>query len=297
MPTAQVNGISICYDELGEGPALLLIMGIGCQLIHWRDEFRQMLVDHGFRVIRMDNRDMGLSTHLTQQRAPTLAQMAARRTVGLPIEAPYRLEDMAQDAVGLLDVLGIDQALVVGASMGGMIGQTLAIENPERVRGLVSIMSHTGERRFLVGRPNAIKVMLEGRPPRTPEEAGERVVRIMDALASPAYPTDPDRYREMAAIAFERDSDPRGFGRQLAAILSSGSRAQGLEKLTVPTLVIHGKEDPLIPVAAGRRTAKLIPDAQLWEVDGMGHDLPAQLWPVIADRISEFARRESCGVA
>jgi pimeloyl-ACP methyl ester carboxylesterase len=290
MSIIQAHGISICYDQVGRGPPLLLIMGIGCQLIHWREDFRQMLVEKGFTVIRMDNRDMGLTTHMDGQRPPTVAQMAARRAMGLSIEAPYRLEDMAADAVGLLDALGHERAVVVGASMGGMIAQTMAIHYPERVSGLVSIMSHTGERRFLVGRPNAIKAMLEGAPPRSPEAAGERVVRIMDVLASPAYPTDPASYLKIGAEAYARDPDPRGFGRQLAAILASGSRAKALPSVTAPTLVIHGAEDPLIPAAAGRRVAKLIPGAQLWEVEGMGHDLPEQLWPALTERIGTFAK-------
>jgi pimeloyl-ACP methyl ester carboxylesterase len=290
MPTVNANGIDICYDTRGEGVPVLLIMGIGCQLIHWRDDFCDLLAAQGCCVIRMDNRDMGHSTHMDGQRPPTVAQMAARRSVGLPIEAPYLLEDMAQDAVGLLDALGIPQAVVVGASMGGMIAQTMAIHHPQRVAGMVSIMSHTGERRFLVGKVSAIKVMLEGGPPRSPEEAGERVIRIMDVLASPAYPTDPASYREMGAAAYARDSDPRGFGRQLAAILASGSRAKQLPDITAPTLVIHGEADPLIPISAGRRLASLIPHAELWEVAGMGHDMPAQIWPDLTQRIGALAQ-------
>jgi len=297
MPMVQANGIDICFDTLGEGPPLLLLMGIGCQLIHWREDFRTMLVEEGFQVIRMDNRDSGLSTHMDGQRPPTLRQMAARRTVGLSIDAPYRLEDMAEDVVGLLDALQIDRCLVVGASMGGMIGQTLAIAHPERVAGLVSIMSHTGERRFLVGRPAAIRTMLEGGPPQSAEDAGERVIRIMSVLGSPDYPTEADSYRDMGARAYARDPDPRGFGRQLAAILASGSRAARLPEVTAPTLVIHGKADPLIPATAGRRIAKLIPDADLWEIDGMGHDLPRQLWPELAERIGAFARDTAQGSA
>jgi len=290
MDTVQANGISICYDTLGEGPALLLLMGIGCQLIHWREDFCRLLADQGFTVIRMDNRDMGLTTHMDGQRPPSLAQMAVRRSVGLPIEVPYRLEDMAADSVGLLEALGHEHALVVGASMGGMIAQTMAIHHSSRVSGLVSIMSHTGERRFLTGRPSAIQAMLQGGAPRSEEEAAERVVRVMAVLGSPAHPTDPESYRQMGRAAFRRDPDPRGFGRQLAAILASGSRARLLPQITAPTLVIHGAEDPLIPPAAGRRTAKLIPGAQLWEVEGMGHDLPLQLWPAMAERIGAFAR-------
>ncbi len=297
MPTVQANRISICYDLAGTGTPLLLIMGIGCQLIHWRDDFRQMLVGEGFRVIRMDNRDSGLTTHMDGQQPPSLSQMAARRAVGLSIAAPYRLEDMAQDAVGLLDALDIDRAVVVGASMGGMIGQTMAIEHPERVAGLVSIMSHTGERRFFGGRPAAIRTLLVGGPPRSEAEAAERVVRIMGVLASPDYPTDPSAYREMGARAYARDPDPRGFGRQLAAILASGSRARGLAEVTAPTLVIHGAEDPLVPLAAGRRIAKLIPGAALWEVPGMGHDLPLQLWAELTERIGAFVRGTEQGSA
>ena len=290
MPTVRANGIDICYDVRGSGVPVLLIMGIGCQLIHWRDDFCDLLAAQGCCVIRMDNRDMGLTTHMDGQRPPTLAQMAPRRAAGLPIAAPYLLQDMAMDACGLLTALDHERAVVVGASMGGMIGQTMAIDQPDRVAGLVSIMSHTGERRFLVGRPGAIKSLIGGGAPRSEDEAAERVVHIMAALGSPAYPTDESAYREIGRLAYRRDSDPRGFGRQLAAILASGSRAKQLPSITAPTLVIHGVEDQLIPVTAGRRTAKLIPGSELWEVEGMGHDMPAQLWPALTDRIGAFIR-------
>lgn len=297
MPAVASNGIRIFYEEMGVGEPIVLIMGIGCQLIHWRDAFCQMLVDQGYRVIRMDNRDAGLSTHMHGERFPSIKTMATRRAAGLRIDAPYRLEDMAQDTVGLLDALGIDQATVVGASMGGMIAQTLAIHNPDRVRSLVSIMAHTGERRFLLGRPDAIRVLLSGAPPRTPEEAGERTARIMAALGSPGFPTDPAEYHSFGAKAFQRSHDPPAFGRQLAAILASGHRVAGLAKLQVPTLVIHGQADPLISRSAGRRMARLIPDADLWAVPGMGHDLPEQLWPEVTARIATFARDRARSVA
>ena len=284
----ESNGIQICYDELGSGPPLILIMGIGCQLIHWREDLRQHFVDQGFRVIRFDNRDSGESTHFRDQRAPSVASMSARRAAGLSIQAPYSLSDMANDVVGLMDARGIEKAIIMGASMGGMIAQIMTARYPKRVQALISVMSHTGERRFLVGRPEAMKVMLNGKVPTTPEEAGERVETIMNVLAGSEYPSPAEDYHDMGRRAFLRSNDPPAFGRQLAAILASGDRAAELRTITVPTLVIHGTHDPLIPVTAGRRTAALIKGASLWEVPKMGHNIPKQLWPQFVDKIVRF---------
>ncbi|MAY82247.1 MAG: alpha/beta hydrolase [Deltaproteobacteria bacterium] len=290
MKTVEANGIQICYDELGAGPPLILIMGIGCQLIHWREDLRQHFVDQGFRVIRFDNRDSGESTHFRDLRAPSIASMSARRAAGLPIEAPYLLSDMAADVIGLMDALNIDKATIMGASMGGMIAQTMAARYPDRVQAMISVMSHTGERRFLIGRPEAMKVMLNAKAPTTPEEAGVRVETIMNVLAGSEYPSPAEDYHDMGRRAFLRSNDPPAFGRQLAAILASGDRAAEIRKIGVPTLVIHGTHDPLIPVTAGRRTAALIKNAELWEVPKMGHNIPKQLWPQFVQRIDQFLR-------
>jgi pimeloyl-ACP methyl ester carboxylesterase len=197
---------------------------------------------------------------------------------------------MADDVVGLMDALNIGKATIMGASMGGMIAQTVAARYPERVQALISIMSHTGERRFLVGRPEAMKVMLNAKAATTPEEAGVRVETIMRVLAGSAYPSPAADYREMGSRAFLRSNDPPAFGRQLAAILASGDRASEVRKIAAPTLVIHGTHDPLIPVAAGRRTAELIRGAELWEVQEMGHNIAKQLWPQFTERIFRFLR-------
>ncbi len=289
MPTASVNGIDICYDTRGSGPALLLVMGLGSQLIHWREDFCDLLADRGFRVIRFDNRDTGLSTHMHGASPPSVRQMGLRRILGLPIDAPYQLEDMADDAAALLDHLDIERASVVGASMGGMIAQTLTIRHPERVARLVSIMSHTGNRRFLIGKPAAMRALL-GPSASTADEAEERLVTVMRAIGSPAYPTDEHLLREVAREGYERSHDPAGFGRQMAAILASGSRAAALREIEQRSLVIHGTADPLVIPAGGRATAAAIPQAELEEIDGMGHDLPRPLWGRLTTRIADFCR-------
>jgi pimeloyl-ACP methyl ester carboxylesterase len=286
----RANGIDIEIERIGEGgEPLVLVMGIGAQLVLWPDDFCEYLASRGFDVIRMDNRDVGRSTHLSHLPVPDPRMTLARAAFGLPIAAPYTLLDMARDVTGVLDALGLEKAHVVGASMGGMIVQTLAIAQPERVLSLTSIMSTTGDRRYMLGsQPNAFAALL-GAVPRTREEAGERMVRTFTAIGSRTYPVDVDYARDLGARAFDRGSNPAGFARQMAAICAAGSRRAALQKLRVPTLVVHGSQDPLLHVAAGRATARLVPNAHLLELGDMGHDLPKPLRRTIADAIRSLA--------
>jgi pimeloyl-ACP methyl ester carboxylesterase len=291
---ARVNGIEIAYERLGDpsGQPLLLVMGLGMQLIHWDLELCQMLVDRGFHVIRFDNRDVGHSTKID---APV--PDARRAMIGLRVDAPYLLTDMAADAVGLLDHLGIEAAHVVGASMGGMIAQTIAIEHPERVLSLTSIMSTTGERK--VGRPKfRVWGVLMRRAPRDEQGFIDHFVRVFRMIGSRTYPFDEERIRSEAAATYLRDHSAAGTGRQLAAILASGDRTARLRSVHVPTTVIHGRDDPLVPFRGGRATAEAIPDARLIAIPGMGHDLPREIWPQVVEAIAETAARAApAGVA
>ena len=294
MPRARIStGIELDYEDQGAGPPVLLVMGIGAQWIHWPDAFVDALVARGLRVLRYDNRDVGHSTSLDHLGRPPhagwlLLRGLVRRGRGVP--SPYRLDDMATDGVALLDALGLPGAHVVGASMGGMIAQAMTLAHPTRVRSLVSIMSGPGRRRDL-GRPKALLALLSGPAPRTPEEAGERLVRLFRVVGSPGFPLEEEGLRALGRRAFERDGGPNrdGFARQMAAIVTSGTRRHLLPTITAPTLVLHGEDDPLIPVRAGRATAALIPGARLRTFPGMGHDLPRALWPALADAIAEHA--------
>jgi len=292
--TARANGIEIVYETIGDAsnPPLLLVMGLGMQLIHWDLELCELLAQRGFYVIRFDNRDSGRSTQIDAP-VPDIR----RAMIGLKIDAPYLLEDLADDACGLLDHLGIDAAHVVGVSMGGMIAQTLAIRRPERVLSLTSIMSTTGERR--VGRPKLrVWGMLMRNAPREKQAYIERFVQIFRLIGSKGFPTDDERIRELAAATYERGHEAAGTGRQLAAILASGDRTAELRAVKVPTTVIHGRDDPLIPFRGGRATAAAIPGARLIAIPGMGHDLPRELWPQIVDAVVETAGRAApAGVA
>jgi pimeloyl-ACP methyl ester carboxylesterase len=284
---AKANGIEIAYETIGDPsePPLLLVMGLGMQLIHWQTELCERLAERGFRVIRFDNRDAGHSTKIRAP-VPNLVRMMA----GLKVDAPYLLDDMAEDAFGLLDHLDVRAVHLVGASMGGMIAQAMAIRRPERVRSLVSIMATTGERR--AGRPKLrVWSLLMRRAPRDRDAYVEYFVRTFKVIGSKGYPPEEDRLRELAAATYERAHNPAGVGRQLAAILASGDRTERLRELRVPTTVIHGTRDPLVPFRGGRATAAAIPGARLLSIPGMGHDLPRQVWPQIVDAIAENAAR------
>jgi pimeloyl-ACP methyl ester carboxylesterase len=284
---APVNGLELAYETIGDtsDPPLLLVMGLGMQLIHWDRELCELLADRGFYVIRFDNRDAGLSTKIDAPVPPIM-----RAFVGLRIDAPYRLHDMAEDAFGLLDHLGIERGHVMAVSMGGMIAQEMAIRNPERVLSLATIMSTTGERR--VGRPKLRAWgMLFRQAPEEKDAYVNYFVRIFKVIGSPDYPMDEQRTRELAAETFERNHRPAGTGRQLGAIMASGDRTKLLRQVRVPTVVIHGTDDPLVPFRGGVATARAIPDAELVAIPGMGHDLPREVWPKIVDAVVKNSER------
>ena len=285
---AKVGEIELCYETFGEPgrPPLLLVMGLGTQMIAWRDEFCEQLVDRGFHVIRFDNRDIGRSTHLRDVRPPTPLELLRRDTR----RAAYTLEDMADDAAGLLDHLGLDAAHVVGASMGGMIAQTVAGRHPDRVLSLTSIMSATGNRWKGQPAPRVYPFLLS-RPPRSPQRAEERAVKLFRVVGSPGFERDEDDLRALVRQSYERGKgDVAGTGRQLAAILASGDRTQALGNIQAPTLVIHGTADKLVRPSGGKATASAIANARLELIDGMGHDLPRGVWPRLVDLIAEHAQ-------
>ena len=282
------DDVEVAYETFGDAtdPPLLLVMGLATQMIGWPDELCRALADRGHFVIRFDNRDIGLSTHLD---AAGPADVPAIFSGDLS-SASYTLSDMARDAAGLLDALGVDSAHVVGASMGGMIAQTLAIEHPDRVRSLISIMSTTGDRTVGGATQEALGVLLAP-PATTRDEAIERTVTTYRVIGSPAFALDEAALRERAGLSYDRAYDPAGVSRQLAAIWASGDRTPRLADVAAPTLVIHGEQDPLVMVSGGHATAKAIPGAELVVIDGMGHDLPRDLWPELVDRISAHVAR------
>jgi pimeloyl-ACP methyl ester carboxylesterase len=284
---APVNGIEIAYEELGDpdGEPLVLIMGLATQMIFWDVEFCELLGERGYRVIRFDNRDIGHSTKIDAAGVPGSGPMLLG--YGRPA---YRLADMAADTVGLLDHLGIERAHVVGASMGGMIAQQVAIDHPQRALSLCSIMSATGNRRYRLPRWQAFATLLS-RPAATREDYVEQAVKTFKIIGSPAYPMDEPRFRELVGLAYDRGHQPAGVARQLHAINCSGNRARRLRSLDLPALVVHGSADPLVRPAAGRETAASLRGARLWLIEGMGHDLPVVLHERFADEIDANARR------
>jgi pimeloyl-ACP methyl ester carboxylesterase len=284
MPTAPVNGIELWYETIGDPDdvPLLLVSGLGSQGITWADDFCRAFVREGFYVIRFDNRDVGLSTKIDSPDLDLMGELA-KAFSGEPVAAPYRLSDMAADAVGLLDHLAIDSAHIVGASMGGMIVQTIAIEHPARVRTMTSIMSTTGERDVGHPTPEAGATLLRPRAT-SREEYIESYVDTWRILAGPVHFTD-ERFRTRAGIVYDRCYFPIGTARQLIGVIASGSRADQLRELRVPTLVIHGVIDPLVGISGGRRTAELVPGAEMVAFDDMGHDVPPGLFPQIVDAI------------
>ena len=288
MPDVQANGVQLCYETLGDpaGPPLLLVSGLGAQLVDWPLEFCEQLAGRGFFVLRFDNRDAGRSTSSSQWGLPDLRGIIA----GDPSTVPYLLADLADDAAGLLDALGVRRAHVAGASMGGMIAQQLTIDHPERVASLCSIMSTTGDRS--VGRATPAAAAVLGGPP-----APDRDTAVATAIAtariigSPGFPAPEDELRRRAEVKYDRAHRPLGTLRQYAAIIASPDRTPGLRGVTAPTVVIHGADDPLITVSGGTATAAAVPGAELVVIDGMGHDLPRALWPRIVDAIAANAQR------
>ena len=287
---AKANGIDLCYDTFGdsEAPPLLLIMGLAAQMIAWDDEFCAQLAARGYRVIRFDNRDIGLSTRFDAAGVPNVSAAFLAAAQGKPIEAPYLLRDMAGDAIGLMDALGITAAHVVGASMGGAIGQTLAILHPARLLTLTSIMATSGAPGLPPPTPAAVAMLLKPTPT---DQAGyfESYVQTWNVLRAGHFPLDEARDLTRAGQNFARGLNPAGVARQLAAILASGSRKQALSGVKVPTLVIHGDADPLVPLACGLDTHQSVPGAKLLVIKGMGHALPISMWPQIIDAISAHA--------
>jgi pimeloyl-ACP methyl ester carboxylesterase len=287
MASVQSNGITIEYEDEGSGEPLLLVMGLGGQLTDWPRELVDLLLGRGFRVIRFDNRDSGLSTEIDAP-PPTVGRLAAATLLRRHLDAAYVLGDMAADAVGLLDALGIGRAHVVGVSMGGMIAQTIAIDHPERVRSLTSIMSTTGNR--WVGQPKLSLIRLMARRPVPDrEDAVEAGLDMFERICGPTF--DRDAFRELARASIERSWRPAGTARQTAAIMASPDRTPELRRLDVPTLVIHGLLDPLIKRSGGIATAKAIPGSRLVMFNDMAHDLPRTRWDEIADEVAQNAAR------
>ncbi len=287
----QANGIELAYEEFGEpdNPVILLIMGLGTQMIAWPEEFCLGLAARGYRVIRFDNRDIGLSQKMDGGRVPHMLKMAAYSRFNLPLDVPYRLQDMAQDAIGLLDALDIDSAHIVGASMGGMIAQLMAGHFPFRVLSLTSIMSSSGRRSLPGAKRNVALHMLRRPSTADPDVLREHAMRTWRLIGSPAYQPSDAALRERLSQSYQRSHYPAGHARHMAAIMASGDRIKVLKKVVAPTLVIHGKADPLVPVAGGIDTARLVRGARLELFDGMGHDLPPPLLPRFVDLISEHA--------
>jgi pimeloyl-ACP methyl ester carboxylesterase len=285
---ARVGGLDLAYETFGNAgdPPVLLVMGLATQMIGWPDDFCAGLAERGHFVVRFDNRDIGLSTHLDSAGAADVVAVLG----GDASSVPYGLADLADDTVGLLDALGLDGVHVVGASMGGMIAQLVAVRHPARVRSLTSIMSTTGEPS--VGGPSEAALTVLLAPPAGDREgAVQRVIDTYRVIGSPGFEFDESSVRDRAGLSFDRAYDPAGVARQLGAILTTPDRTRDLKSVAVPTLVIHGSDDALVNVSGGRATAAAVPGAELLVVDGMGHDLPREVWREIIDRISALIDR------
>jgi pimeloyl-ACP methyl ester carboxylesterase len=292
MPRATLpNGLELEYESFGDParPPLLLVMGLSYQMIEWDDALCALIADRGFWVTRFDNRDIGLSSKLDELGPPNLLAVMSRTAA-----PPYTLEDMAADSVALLDALGIEAAHVVGVSMGGMIAQLIAIGHPERVLSLTSIMSTVGGPNVVQPRP-ALSAALVAPPGRTRKERVEHSLENRRLIFGTVMPFDEDRARVKAERAVDRCFSPDGAARQLAAVIAAPDRTAALGLLTMPTLVIHGDEDPLVPPGNGRQTAAALPGTRLIMIPGMGHALPEQVWPQVVDAISDVASRSASG--
>jgi pimeloyl-ACP methyl ester carboxylesterase len=291
MTQVRANGIDVEFESFGKetDPVVLLIMGFSAQLTVWREDFCQGLAAKGFRVIRFDNRDVGKSTHLLDAGVPNVGELAGKIAAGQPANPPYTLDDMAADAVGLLDAIGVDKAHIVGASMGGMIAQLVAINHPSRTKSLTSIMSNTGRRDLPPGKPEAMAALTAPMPSNSREDRIAAGMRTWQIIGSPGYPATEAELRANA----ERDVDrvpfePTGTVRQMAAIMTAAPRNDRLKGLKTAALVIHGADDPLVPVEGGKDTAASIPGAELVIVPGMGHDFTAALTPVLLKHVGDF---------
>lgn len=282
--------LELAYDIFGtRGRPLVLVMGIGAQRIFWDVAMCEMFVEAGFQVIRFDHRDIGQSTRLDARVPPPMPTLV-RGVFNLEVPAPYTLSDMAHDVIGLIDSLGIDRAHVMGVSMGGMITQHLALEHADRLRSVTAVMTTPGGRRYLP-EPYALRALFAPAP-KSAAEAALHAERMFSIIGSKHHwPVDVERLRALGAEAFTRGANPRGFLRHFAAVLASGDRRTKLPAVHVPSLVIHGSRDPMFPLRAGRRLATLIPNATWLPIQGMGHDLPAPLWPTIVSAIARHAKR------
>ena len=293
MPKVPANGIEIEYETFGPegGEPLLLIMGLGQQLTRWPVSLIDSLVGEGFRVIRFDNRDIGLSTWFDDAVTPDLPTVFTALAGGMDPGAPYLLSDMADDAAGLLDALGIARAHVAGVSMGGMIGQMLAARHPEKVLSLVSVMSTTGNPALPPATP-AAQAVLFSRPEATDlESLTEHALKAQVAIQSPGWPLNPETERPLLRAAIQRAYHPMGVLRQMIAVIASGDRREALKTITAPTVVLHGADDPLVPVDGGKDTAATIPGAELRIIEGMGHDLPEGVRGAFVDAVKTAAAR------
>ena len=284
----SANGIRLEVDDRGppDGAPLVMIMGLGMQLVAWPEGLVDLLVERGFRVIRFDNRDIGLSQRFDHLGVPNLAVSAMRHALGLPVTSPYRLADLADDTAALIEALGLERAHVCGASMGGMIAQHLAARHPQRVRSLTLMMTTSGARHL--PQPSLkVRLALLSRPadPRNVDSIVDHFVRLYGLIGSPAYPTPPQQLRERIGASVRRSYRPAATVRQLAAIMADADRSPLLPHIAAPTLVIHGAADPLVPVACGRALSSSIPGARIDVIDGMGHDLPQSLWARFRDGI------------
>lgn len=292
MPEVTANGISIHYDDHGNtsDPPMILIMGFGAQMTLWPMELVEALTGHGFRVIRHDNRDIGLSHKFDGVKAPGLLKMTILGKLGFMPKVPYTLADMADDSAGVLDALGIDRAHIVGGSMGGMIAQHVAARHPHKTKTLTSIFSTTGNPKLPPARKEAIQTLIT-RPKSMEEDVlVEHGVKLSRAIGSPGYPAEETRLRERVRESVRRSVYPEGPTRHLSAIVADGDRREMLKGITAPTLVLHGEDDPLVPVEGGRDTAAHIPGAAIKTWPGWGHDLPLELVDEIAGAIAEHAK-------
>jgi pimeloyl-ACP methyl ester carboxylesterase len=283
----KANGIRLAYEEFGSlsDPAIVLIMGLGTQMISWPLSLCNGLAAAGFRVIRFDNRDIGLSEKMENAHIPATPRMLLRTTLGVPLKVSYTLDDMAEDAIGLMDALGLDQAHLVGASMGGMIGQIVTARHANRVLSFTSIMSSSGDPKLPGADRKVVRTMVK-RSLGIEKPNLKNTMAFQRMIGSPGFPESDEELKSKVLTSVGRSLHPEGYSRHLAAIMASGSRVKLLKTITVPTLVIHGREDLLVPLACGIDTARHIPDAQLEIIDGMGHNLPETLVPRLLELIA-----------
>ncbi|SMH37844.1 alpha/beta fold hydrolase [Mesorhizobium australicum] len=295
MPSVQSNGITLAYESFGspQDEAVLLVAGLGAQMLRWTDAFCAELAAKGFRVIRFDNRDAGRSTHLSGASAPDFAALAAAVAAGTAPDVPYTLADMAADTIGLMDALEIDKAHIVGRSMGGMIAQLVAATSPARVLSLTAIMSSSGAPGLPQAEPEVMAMMMRPGPSPTTDREGyvAHALAFARRIAGPGYPFDADAQREIVLGELAHGLDPAGTGRQVAAIAATGSLRPLFGAILAPTLVIHGADDPLVPIAAGEDIATHVAGARFLKIDGMGHDLPAPLNAQVIEAIVDNAGR------